>query len=443
MAYKPNVDIENSRIRVFNIGLLEDVEKTFVTSSITAADATLTVQNIAGGAVNGYLLVGELGQEKTELLQIHASTAPSGTTITLAATAYPTFNHPTDTPIYFINYNQVEFSRATTSGGDKSILVTSAITPDQECTVYNDVTNSTGYAYTRFKNSTTTTYSDYSDEQSYGTIEGYKAGALINRVLNIAHTSAPREVLLDFINDAILKIKESKVKWRAEEASRDASNSYGLASETFTLPTLIKELKGEYVVWIGPEGGKALTYIDIATFEDKLENLPRTTLNGAVLSGATSVVLTDSSNFPDAGTAYIGTDEFTWTARDLVTHTLSGVDGILAHDSGELVLGSDYLGTPEFWTIWNGTGRLFAAPDSTNSGKRLIIEYYQGLADVDSENDSIPYAFWGLIVDYVLMRLAQRNREFTEADRYQIAFDKSLAGRIARERLNEIRQLQV
>ena len=49
-----------------------------------------------------------------------------------------------------------------------------------------------------------------------------------------------------------------------------------------------------------------------------------TTVNGAISSSATTITLTDSSNFPSAGTILIGTELITYTANNTNTNIISG-----------------------------------------------------------------------------------------------------------------------
>src|SRR3990167_5727672 len=135
---------------------------TYLSSASAAAATTLTVESIASFATSDYLLLGEIGTERAEIVQIHASTSPSGSTITLVA-AGALYAHDEGTPIYKIDYNRSEFSRATTETGSKSVLATSALTIDLMDTIYDDTTNTTGFGFWRFNNSTTAVFSGYSD----------------------------------------------------------------------------------------------------------------------------------------------------------------------------------------------------------------------------------------------------------------------------------------
>ena len=105
------------------------------------------MKNNGNFAANDYVGIGKPGEENSEVQQI-ASVA-GATTITITTVNFP---HATDTPIYRLDYNRVEFSRQATSGGSRTVLTTIAIQWDDEFTRYEDVTNTTGYASARFNN---------------------------------------------------------------------------------------------------------------------------------------------------------------------------------------------------------------------------------------------------------------------------------------------------
>jgi len=78
----------------------------------------LTVKDIGGFAINQILLIGELGAENSELIKTHAATAPTGSTVTLAANLV--YAHPIDTPITVLIYDQFEISHSVTETGTKT-----------------------------------------------------------------------------------------------------------------------------------------------------------------------------------------------------------------------------------------------------------------------------------------------------------------------------------
>jgi len=62
----------------------------------------------------------------------------------------------------------------------------------------------------------------------------------------------------------------------------------------------------------------------LLSFKDYNSVSNETTVNGAITSSATTITLTDSSNFPSAGTILIGTELITYTANNTNTNVISG-----------------------------------------------------------------------------------------------------------------------
>ena len=60
---------------------ISDEEKTYLTTAVAAAGATLVVADYEGISDNDYLILGPVGKEQTELTQVNG--APSSTSITI------------------------------------------------------------------------------------------------------------------------------------------------------------------------------------------------------------------------------------------------------------------------------------------------------------------------------------------------------------------------
>lgn len=439
---KPNLLLKNSVFTVFNSQLLENEPDTYLSDTAVAASGTLTVQNITGLGVSDYLVLGKFGEEQTELVQVHAVTAPTGSTVTLVANTV--YSHPIDTPVQRVSFNQVEFSRATASGGDKSVLTTKTISVDDITTVYNDTTNTTGYGYIRFKNSTATTYSQYSDEQSYASLAWNAVGTIIDRVFRIANEKGEdfisRGDVRDFLWDFLDTVSDLRTIWRKEETDQDTSNSTTIAGKEFTLPTGIKFADERGIIDIRTQGGEPLKWLDPKQWATKIAGLSRSTLNGAVLEGATTLTLEDTTDIPDSGNGYIAGDLFSWTG--ITANTLTGVSGVLDHDSGSVFYEENSLGTPTHYTILNGVGKLYPAPDSESDSKTLIIDHYAHFTYPDSDNDIFPFAYLSPTTEHCLMRVEERRRKFDISEIYRKSRDRQLGQIIKQEKSGRSQQFQ-
>lgn len=164
-------------IRVRN-NLTELAQKTFLSYTESSGVGTVRVQNISAFSANWAVQLGGTGQEQSEIKLINSS-APSGTA--LVFTANTTYEHPEDTPIYAIKYDQLIFKRSTSGTAGTATPMTDgtvSITPDSLYTVFDDTTGASSYAYkTTFKNSVT---GDTSDDSDWITPAGFNWYALAN-----------------------------------------------------------------------------------------------------------------------------------------------------------------------------------------------------------------------------------------------------------------------
>ena len=135
--------------RARNDELIRHREKTYLTADVAVAGTTLTVKAVDANAWadDDYIIVGEIGTKTSEILRI-AATITDGTSITITQTAKGVadsggarYVHSEDEPVYRIDYNQIEVSRATTATGTKTVLATNEIQPDDLFTRYEDAAN--------------------------------------------------------------------------------------------------------------------------------------------------------------------------------------------------------------------------------------------------------------------------------------------------------------
>lgn len=441
MAFKPGLVLENSILKVRNDEVTKNEVKTYLATASASGASTLTVQNITGFGVNDYILLGKFGSDEAEIIKLHASTAPSGTTITLASTTARAYSR--DTVIQRIGFNQVEFSRASTTGGAKTVLTTKNITSDEIHTIYNDTTNSTGFGYVRFYNSTAATNSSYSDEEKYPYWKQDAVGRVIDSVYSRANEVdegfVSRKEVLRFVQDFIDDVNDRKKRWRHEEAPVDKSNITTLGGEVLDLPTDIKYKGNESIDVVNIEGEMPLIYIGQDEWTKKLVKMARTTLNGNVSAGATSITVYDTTNFGDSGTGYIDGDAFAWTGKTATT--LTGVTGILAHSDGDVVWQDSDLGTPTYYTILDGTGRLFPAPDGDYDGRPLVITYTERLDYPDSENDSLPIPYLSACKEYCLMCIEDKKGKdgSNMSQKYERRYERKIETVVRQEKTGQPR----
>ena len=180
MAYKPLI-AENSQ-------LLLNRYHSNLNADVAAGASSIDLYSISQFAIDQVLCIGEIGNEGTEIILTHASTAPATNTVTLVTTlAKP---HPKDTPVYILAFDQIEFYHATTVTGGKSQLSSAVnVDPEKSQMIYEDTTYTSGYYFTRYKNSITSNYSEYSDPVPYAGFEENTVGYAIDTALSELNAS--------------------------------------------------------------------------------------------------------------------------------------------------------------------------------------------------------------------------------------------------------------
>uniref|UniRef100_A0A6M3Y3K8 Uncharacterized protein n=1 Tax=viral metagenome TaxID=1070528 RepID=A0A6M3Y3K8_9ZZZZ len=412
------------QLKAYNSDLLKGAVKTYLTSDLSAVGAALTVRNITGFGVGDYILIGEFGQEKAEIVRLHASTAPTGSTITLAANT--SFTHEKGTPIYRIDRNQVEFSRATTLTGAKSVLATSSILADELETIYEDSTNTTGYGFYRFKNEGDTTYTNYSESIPYA---GYGSQTLKKifdsalRKLGLIDALgepqfspvATRGAAFDAVCDCQEEIALLKHRWSYLLDFEVNISELATGQDTYSLPTNIAFENGQAAIQNVKIGSRDhLKYIDKEWLNNRRKNVVKTTLGAAISATTdTTVTLTDVSDFDDSGSIYVidddaeGYDTISYTSKTNSTNLLNGVTDITeTHADAAIVWQGVDFGKPSHYTVYEDNIILDVPPDTDWNDYNLLADIYTTPTVVNDLADEAQFPS-AVIKPYVAYYLAE------------------------------------
>ncbi len=299
--------------------LTEDAPKTYLSAAEIAGTSVFRWKNNSGFSASWAIQLGETGEEKSEVLLLNTGTpvAVSGTT-----TVNSTFEHPSDTPIYAIKYDQVVFERATVGTSGTAVPITGGtitIQADNKFTQFDDTSGSASYGYrTYFKNSVlnvTTTESDWItsaglSQYSLGKIKDRIKGKLLNPeyVTDDMITDWTNEWMesmtntaIDVNEDYVLGTTQVTFSGTAQEGTITAedfkqvrrawhsngSNTYMMTKQDFTDFTPNEEfnetrpffyMKGDSIIGRNPHGSSgtiSLTYYKLnATLDSDGDELP-------------------------------------------------------------------------------------------------------------------------------------------------------------------------
>lgn len=132
-------------ITAFN-PLTENLEKSYLAQSYPLGVTSVEAKNNLEFVINDRVMIGEMGQEKTEIVTVSAVNA-NGTTLTVGTTLFP---HEANSPITKLQFDQVKFYRSITGlDGTYNILPTVALDVDNGdlVTTYDDTSAASGYYY--------------------------------------------------------------------------------------------------------------------------------------------------------------------------------------------------------------------------------------------------------------------------------------------------------
>jgi len=407
----------------FALPNLEGNPTSFLETDIAAGVSSFTA-NGTFFAVGQYIILGQPGQLKTEIVKI---SAVSTTTFTLTtATLFP---HNRGDLITFIEYNQIEPQRSTDAGLNYSALTIININPQVEETYLQRTGDvATDYYKFRFYNATSALYSGSSDPVIASGYDDNSVYAIKQRALSQMGEKTTELITDNFLNDALNEarrvvdmgtavvdgISQRVLRWSFRTKFNTDIGNLIPGRYSVTAPTDLRD-RNTYKNILGLRIGRSswpLVYQDRRRFNQNYLNVAHTTLNGAVLSGATSIVLDSSGDFDTTGTIYIAAesksllkDEVAYTANTLATETLSGVTGVLAHDSGRDVWQQATFGLPTAYTIDNGIIYFDVPFDDAYAGENIWMDYYQTLTPVNSDSDILDEPFYDLYVPYLKYKI--------------------------------------
>jgi len=383
---------------------------TYLSSPSVPGAATFTVESPATFATDNYIQVGNVGAERTEVVQVHTSISPSGSTITLTS-AGALYAHDEGTPLYKVDFNRVEFSRATTVTGSKSVLATSDLTMDDMDTIYDDTANSTGFGFWRFNNETTATFSDYSDAIPYAGYDIDTANEIFERALSNAGTEVNPLLtlteLFNFLNDFITLANSRNKRWSGAKVLEYEMATLATGDWEMALPSDISErFDPSAIISLRISGFQEVYYRRQRDFNKVMIDTVYTKANGVILDSDTEIDLDNAASFSDSGTIQINGDSISYTGKS--SNQLTGVTGIATggHADDSYVFQRPVTGVPAFYTFSSdGNIRTWPIASSEVNNRVLYISYYRRLPKVDSLGDKILVNDISSVVDYVSYRI--------------------------------------
>ena len=181
-----------------------DLEKSYLANPYSIGITSIVVKNADRFATNDRIMIGEMGEEKTEVVTVTAG-ATDGMTLTIGGTV---FSHEADTPVYRLRFDQVKFYRSTDGGASYTVISTQNLDVDNAnlTTIYDDTSGLSTYLYKMtVYHSISTLESAFSDPIQGSGYRRNQVGYLIDELLREVGDQTEKHVsrseIIGYLND--------------------------------------------------------------------------------------------------------------------------------------------------------------------------------------------------------------------------------------------------
>lgn len=240
------------RIGVTN-NLDQEAQYSYLTSTVISGTTALPIRNINSFNASYAIQIGKTGEEQSEI-KVITSSAPSGTA--LAITANTTYEHPSDTQVFNIKFDQVIFLRSTagTSGTATALSGgTVSITPDSQRTEFDDTTGAAAYAYrAQYRNSVTgdvSAVSDWLTQDGFSFYSLAKVRERIKRKFPNATFIGDDDVIDDWVNEWLEKMNNTLIDVNKDYALGTVDVAFGTNGLGTITSTDFKEVRRLWVTY--------------------------------------------------------------------------------------------------------------------------------------------------------------------------------------------------
>lgn len=403
MQIRPFIEMRvgqiNLPLRVPISPLLVDAPVTTLSVNTAAGVSTLTVANTTGFSANYALLIGEPGNENSEIVTLSSV----GDIVTLTLSGATSFPHSASTNVYLLRFNQIELSHAATVSGSKTVLTTLDITAGVT-TDYNDLASSSGYYFARFKWTHDSSFSPYSDDVPY---EGYtirSARQIIDSALNEINKQESQTLTDEFafqqLDNCQTEVIQDLKRWSFMQLFDQTIGHVTTGSWKVALPDDIgNDATNKSVYQLRVGANQRMIWVDKEKFDEFLVGVAYTTLAADANINDTTLTLTDSSTFNStasqsegSGSVTIGANTYAYSANDTSTGVLTLEDAITADTvatAGADVFQGATQGLPNYWTTYGGYIYYWPITSQSYNGFQLLMDYYTKQLKITSDSDIV------------------------------------------------------
>jgi len=444
------VNVDGRVIKIAHLELPENIITQLAVDAL-ATGTSLTVLDNSGFSDTDLILIGDLGEQQTEIKKVNAAVT-YGTAITSTAL---TFNHAAGSQVMRILFNQWKiYGNSTNTSVGAVLLATVDMQVNKEYTTY--VNTGTEYAYylvLPYNSETSVTGDSYSDGVAQTGYTELTVGSIVESALDSTNKKLggkiTEKLLIREINDCMDYISTELKRMSYLQSFNYVLGQTAQGTKTYTLPTdIIDKNTNKGILDVRLNGQTSLQYVDKREMNELQTDLSTTTVRTQAVATDTSLAVVNSYDFADSGTLTFfisGTKyELTYTAVTRST-TAGAFTGIPATGDGAItvtipvgtVIYANYEeSAPENYTVYDGSLEIWPFPDASNAIKNILLDYFTLRTRVDTFGDSIETNRYGLVKHWLcwkLRSLDNANGELSMEDGDKKMFDMMLSKMIRKE----------
>lgn len=414
-----------------NSVITKDKKFTFLSGDALAGATAISIASTLGftsltTSSGQILFIGELGQEKSEIVRTSNVSTSSGTNISGTGATLRTvlaFDHPQDTKVYIIDWDRFEVQWAATATGSKSTLMAypEALQPDQLESIFKDTSQSSGFYFVRFNETIGSSNSDWSDPIPFAGFDDSTVFAIKQRALESIGEEVDGKIISnEFLNRCLWQARREFHNAVSKHPFRRRYNqvigSALTGSYRIELPYDVEmpyTSENVYGVRIGTE--RNMEYYGKKEWDFDFRNKPHSQLALPYTANvSTSIWLLNGRDFSGSATISV---EGTNIELSRITGSQNSFT-IVTHGSWDASAGSDVwsnvsLGLPDRYTVWADVGGsayiYFNRPiDTAYVNQNIYADYYRTLVDFDSDADELDEPMYDMYVSYLAWRIKKR-----------------------------------
>lgn len=204
--------------------LTQNVKYAFLTNNYSSGVGTINFTSTVGFAANDFILIGDMGQENSEIFKIGSVNSTSGDVVLQDVNGNGTqtlYGHPESSKVSRLPYNQVRFFWTAATGTiadetpvfntDNPLSGWQTLDPTSFYTTYSDTLHSSGFGWFLYQNSLTSDASSFSNPIPYAGFEANTVASVFQDFDSLLNVSELKLVNITdkfaWLNEALAMVK--------------------------------------------------------------------------------------------------------------------------------------------------------------------------------------------------------------------------------------------